>query len=142
MKKIIIAGVAIVFGATGAFAAAAPANDKTIDADKAARAEARRAERFQKMDANKDHGISKDEWLAQAKERQEKAFARLDVNHDGKLSKEELAANSRKGDRGSHAQLAEHKMGKTGEMKPATVSTGTATTTTTSTAAPTTPAVQ
>lgn len=46
---------------------------------------------FRRLDTNRDHQISRDEW-----KRQPKAFDRIDLNHDGVLSAEELKNRRRR----------------------------------------------
>ena len=78
-------------------------------------------EMFQKMDANNDGMVSKDEFVAAqearakeagreapAKEGIEKRFAALDINNDGNLTKDEFTAGfaKMKGEHGRHAEGA------------------------------------
>lgn len=71
----------------GLAAAPAAAQDKS-KADGARHEKA--MNRFDKLDANHDGSISREEWKGRAK-----AFDRIDSNHDGVLSRDEIRAVAR-----------------------------------------------
>jgi hypothetical protein len=79
MKNLTLAALAaaITLTATTAFAADKPSPTSAPN------------DYFQKMDANHDSLVSKDEWRA----RGDKMFEDIDNNHDGKISADEMKAH-------------------------------------------------
>ena len=81
--------------------------DGRISRAEAAAGQAKSAERFDRMDVNKDGYIDQADRQARAKQRRDEWFARADTDKDGKLSPAELeAARATRGQHGEHGPAA------------------------------------